>query len=282
LGPEAGGLPAGGEVLAPEEVHQGPLGGANDGGDHLGHPSPIGLVSHASGHGDRMGLGRHGQQPFQLLDGLAHDDPGGRQAGLDSLAEVLHVGCQVGGVGPQAGEKPLQTLGVVRPLELGHLREDGLGTAHLVDAGQAVETELLFLQGEATDDEEELAGDPVFHREIRGIHGLGGSDGLPGQGHPASPPLGAGIFQPIVVSLVPVEGGGGGVELQKGLPEALSQRVDGRGLQGCLHGSPFLLLGGRAELIHAAVAGAGRAWVPDAAHRRSDSPHPATTDSLAA
>jgi hypothetical protein len=64
----------------------------------------------------------------------------------------------------QSRDERLEALGRVDRLEGGELRHQLLWSAHLVDNAELVETLVVLLDRQLTDDLEHVAGDPLLSR----------------------------------------------------------------------------------------------------------------------
>ena len=224
--PEAGLLPAGGQVAVLDRLEEGSIGRQDDVADEPLDPGPIGLGGDPRpGRHDRL-VGRNLEQPLELGDGPLGDDPRGRQAAGQALEEQLAVGRHEALIGPQPGLEAVEPLGGVGGLEQDRLGQQGLRPGHLVDDLQEIRPLVVLDDRQLAHHPDHVQSDPVLERLPGGIDRRCLGQGGLHQPAAAGSTLRAGVLEAVVVAVVAVHRGRRGLLGQDRLPEPIGEDID--------------------------------------------------------
>ncbi len=228
-GPQAGILARRGPVRAPERVEvpreRRPNVGLHGGGQAF--PAARVAVGQLGGCDDRRLGRRDGEKSLGLGDRAVDGDARRGEPAGAPLGEQVHVGIHVRPIRLEPRHQPVEPVRRVRALELDHLGEERLGSAHLVDRGQQVRPGVRLLQPEMADHVDHVARDALLHREAVGGDRLDLRD----RALPERPGGGASgwarIVEEVRIALIPVDRGRRRRLAEEPLPEAVGEGVDG-------------------------------------------------------
>ena len=230
--PDARLLAAGVAVLATQCVEESGIGREDDIAHDLADPLAVPIGGAPNARRDDGVRDRDGEHPLHLRDGPLGHDRWRRQSAAQPLAQDGHIGLHERRIRVEPGDERLEPLGRVDRLERGHLWQQLLRPAHLVDDAELVQTLVILLDGEFADDLQHVARDALLGGQAieRDRGGLAGRT-LHQLARPGAA-VGRGILESIGVARVTVERGGRRVELQDALPETIGQGVHGGSIVG--------------------------------------------------